>query len=269
MTDRMARAARRFVLICACAAAVAVWLGTHPSSVLEARAAEATERRDDAAASPGSRSPDADTTKVDKESSKDKAREEITIGRRGIVIDQDGKRMRIGGPDREYDSFEDFAKDAPWLAAFVFFVVSLVFLVPLLIIILLIWYKVRKNRMLNETMIKLAEKGVVPPADALQALGNNRVEATVTAGTATAPIYDLAKATRQRTAWSDLRKGILLGAVGLGLTLYSMFEDGSPSALGLIFLFVGAGFCVLWFFEDRDAMRRSGLPPGGGPPGGA
>ena len=259
---------RRWVLCAAFAAAIVVWLGTHPSTALEARAAETTERRADAPAPPTAPAPDSDTTKVDKESSREKAREEITIGRRGIVIDQDGKHVRIGGADREYDSFEEFAKDAPWLAALVFFVVSLVFLVPLLIIVLLIWYKVRKNRMLNETMLKLAEKGVVPPAEAFQALGNNRVEATVTAGAATAPMYDRAKAIRQRTAWSDLRKGILLGAVGLGLTLYSMFEDGSPSALGLIFLFVGGGFCVLWFFEDRDAMRRSGLPPGG-PPGGA
>ena len=49
----------------------------------------------------------------------------------------------------------------------VFVTVLLVFLIPLLIIVLLIWYKIRKNRMANETMLKLAERGVVPPAAAM------------------------------------------------------------------------------------------------------
>ena len=52
----------------------------------------------------------------------------------------------------------------------VFGIVFVVFLTPVLIIGLVIWYKLRKNRMLNETMMQLAEKGVVPPAEALQAL---------------------------------------------------------------------------------------------------
>ena len=39
-----------------------------------------------------------------------------------------------------------------------------------LIIALVLWYKMRKTRMLNETMLQLAEKGVVPPAEAMQAL---------------------------------------------------------------------------------------------------
>jgi 4-amino-4-deoxy-L-arabinose transferase-like glycosyltransferase len=199
--------------------------------------------------------------------------EDATVDRHGIVIDHGDKHIRIRGTgaDTEYDSFEQFAKDAPWLAGLVFFVVSLVFLVPLLIIVLLIWYKVRKNRMLNETMIKLAEKGVVPPAQAMEALNASRVEPAVTAGPATAPMYEQAKLMRRRAAWSDLRKGVLMIAVGFGLTAYSMFDDGSPNALGLILLFVGIGFCVLWFFEERDPAQRSGSPPppSGIPPGGA
>jgi hypothetical protein len=197
---------------------------------------------------------------------------DVTISPRGIIIDEGDKHVRIGpaGVNREYDSFEQFAKDAPWLAGLVFFVVSLVFLVPLLIIVLLIWYKVRKNRMLNETMIKLAEKGVVPPAEALDALSANRVAATVTSSPSTAPMYEQAKALRRRAATSDLRKGVLLMAVGFGLIAYSMFEDGTPNGLGLILFFVGIGFCVLWFFEERDPTQRPGSPPPGSvPPGGA
>jgi hypothetical protein len=126
--------------------------------------------------------------------------------------------------------------------------------------------------MLNETMIKLAEKGVVPPAQAMEALNASRVEPAITAGPTTAPMYEQAKMIRRRTAWSDLRKGVLMIAVGFGLTAYSMFDDGSPNALGLILLFVGIGFCVLWFFEERDPAQRSAAPPpppSGIPPGGA
>ena len=42
-------------------------------------------------------------------------------------------------------------------------------------IALILWYRMRKARMLNETMLKLAEKGIVPSADAIDALtGGNQ-----------------------------------------------------------------------------------------------
>ena len=36
-----------------------------------------------------------------------------------------------------------------------------------------------------------------------------------------------------------------------------MFDDGTPNSVGLILLFVGLGYCLLWFFEDRTARRRA------------
>ena len=99
-------------------------------------------------------------------------RSHVVIGSHGIVVEKGGKRLRVEGlgHDRDYDSFEQFVRDAPWLAGLVFFTVLLVFLIPLLIIVLLIWYKIRKNRMANETMLKLAERGIVPPAAAIDAV---------------------------------------------------------------------------------------------------
>ena len=270
MSLRVTKTVRRLVLWGAFAAAIAAWSASAPP-VHSAQAAEPpsppaqTNGSGDTSATPADSS-----TKADKAPASKATGEDVTISPRGIVIDRGDKHVRVLGGDREYDSFEQFAKDAPWLAGLVFFVVSLVFLVPLLIIVLLIWYKIRKNRMLNETMIKLAEKGVVPPAEAIDALGSNRVGAAVTSSPATAPMYEQAKALRRRAAWSDLRKGVLMIAVGFGLTAYSMFDDGTPNALGLILLFVGIGFCVLWFFEERDPAQRAGSPPPGGiPPGGA
>jgi hypothetical protein len=172
------------------------------------------------------------------------------------------------GRDREYDSFEQFVQDAPWLAGLVFLTVMLVFLVPLLIIVLLIWYKIRKNRMANETMLKLAERGVVPPVTAMDAVASGNaasLAAAATAAPAGTPAYDHARALQRRTVWSDLRKGVILTGAGLGLSAWSMFDDGSPNSVGLVLLFIGLGYCLLWYLEDRTRIpgNSSGTPPGG------
>ncbi|MFO1284986.1 MAG: DUF6249 domain-containing protein [Burkholderiales bacterium] len=180
----------------------------------------------------------------------------------GISIDEDTGRVRISGAgtDREFESFEAFVQQAPWIAGVVFIVTFFTFLTPVLIVSLLIWYKVRKTRMLNETMIRLAEKGVVPAADALQAVSGGRPDAALQSSPATAPLYQQARAIRSRAAWSDLRKGIFCTAVGLGLTFYSMLDDGTPNFVGLVLLFVGLGFLLLWYLEDRQ-MSASPQPP--------
>jgi hypothetical protein len=277
MIHRMTPVTRRLVLGAAFAAALAVWLVPQPP------VARAMPQRDApvviAQAEPkaGKDTVDAAIEKVEaavEKAVEQKADAEVTIDQRGITIDKGKKRVRVGGfgEDREYESFEDFVRDAPWLAGLVFTVVLLVFLVPLLVIVLLVWYKVRKNRMLNETMIKLAEKGVMPPAEAMEALTASKVGPAVTAGPSTAPLYEQAKVIRRRAAWSDLRKGVILVALGFGLSAYSMLDDGTPNGLGLVLLFVGIGYCVLWYFEEREpASRPGGSPPASGtpPPGGA
>ena len=183
-----------------------------------------------------------------------------------ILIEKGGKRVRIQGlgRDREYDSFEQFVQDAPWLAGLVFLTVLMVFLIPLLIIVLLIWYKLRKNRIANETMLKLAERGIVPPAAAMDAVASgNAVAAAAAAAEApppSMPAYERARFLHRRTVWSDLRKGVILTAIGLGLVFFSMLDDGTPNSVGLVFLFVGLGYCLLWFFEDRTTTRPPGTP---------
>lgn len=201
----------------------------------------------------------------------DASNSHVTADDHGIVIEKGDKRIRIGGlgRDREYDSFQQFVQDAPWLAGLVFLFVLLVFLIPLLIIVLLIWYKIRKTRMANETMLKLAEHGVVPQAAAMDAVASGTA-ASVAAAAAplspNSPAYEQARYLHRRTVWSDLRKGIILGAVGLGLTFYSMLDNGTPNSIGLILLFVGLGYCLLWFFEDRGSAPPRDTP-GTRPPG--
>ena len=171
----------------------------------------------------------------------------------------------------EYDSFNDFAHNEPALAAMVVSIVAVVFLSPVLAIGLILWYRMRKAKMLNETMLKLAEKGIVPPADALGALAGGNPAAAISAGPATAPLYEQAKQIRRRAAWSDLRKGVILAGFGLGLTFFSMLDDGTPNSVGLVLLFVGVGYLVLWWFEERQlapAGKAAGSAPPVGPPAG-
>ncbi len=180
----------------------------------------------------------------------------------GVGPGRHGKSVSVRGvgDDADYDSFDQLVEKSPWIAFMVFMVVAVVFLAPVLAIALILWYRMRKARMLNETMVRLAEKGVVPPAEAIGALAGGTPAA---ASPSVAPLYEQAKQLRRRAAWSDLRKGVIIGGVGLGLTLYAALDDRSPNALGLVLLFVGIGYLALWWFEERRAARGdgSGAPP--------
>jgi len=201
----------------------------------------------------------------------------VTIDRFGIHVDDSekgsNKRKRVvvglGGPDREYDSFEQFMHEDRGLAAMVVGIVFIVFLTPVLITGLLIWYKLRKNRMLNETMIQLAEKGVAPTTEMLQALQSGRTLAATNAMAARAGVMEQVKTLRSQAAWSDLRKGVILAAVGLSFTAYSMFDDRSPNWIGLVLLFLGIGYAFLWYFEDRQIAAAPASVPPPPPAGGA
>jgi hypothetical protein len=47
------------------------------------------------------------------------------------------------------------------------------------------------------------------------------------------------------------------------LSFWSILDDGSANSVGLVLLFLGLGYCVLWFFEDRTSPPRTpGTPPG-------
>jgi len=231
-----------------------------PAPVPQAPADAKAPAADQAAPNPGADEP-SDAAEPDAD-----AATEITIDQHGIGVLKNGKRVRVNGlaADREYDSFRDFVNDAPWLAALVFMLVLLFFLTPLLILVLVIWYKMRKARMQNETMLKLAEKGVVPPAEAMQTLAGQPPPGGVPPSAA--PLYEQARQLRRRAAWSDLRRGVVLIAVGLGFIFYSMIGDGEPNWIGLICFFLGIGYCVLWFFEDRHTGKPqggAGTPPAG------
>jgi len=200
-------------------------------------------------------------------------------GERTITVKKGHKTVTVAGigPDRKYPSVGDFVHNEPALATMVVLVVAVIFLSPVLAIALILAYRMRRTRMQNETLLKLAEQGVVAPSDAMNAVTSGTMPAQLRAGggaqagAATTSPVDQVRELRKRAAWSDLRKGVLMGAVGLGLVLFSAFDDRSPNGLGLVLLFVGAGFVVLWWFEDRQIKPRpdaGGIPPGPGTGGG-
>ena len=170
--------------------------------------------------------------------------------------------LKIDGLDRQYDSFDEFLDRDPALASMILGIVFIVFLTPILIIGLIIWYKMRKTRMQNEMMLRLAEKGIVPPAEALQAIGSGRVDAVVNqAHTSGLPLSEQVQMINKRAAWSDLRKGVIMGTIGLAFTFHGIIEEGSASWFGLVLLFVGIGYIVLWLFEDRQAHALAAQRP--------
>ena len=166
-------------------------------------------------------------------------------------------RVTIDGiGDHEFDSFDEMANNEPALFAMVVAVVAVVFFAPVLAIALVLGYRMRKTRMLNETMLKLAEKGIVPSADALGALAGGKQAA------AAAPYYEQAKQIQRRAAWSDLRKGVLTGGVGLALCVHALLTSRGTNVVGLVLLFVGAGFVLLWWFEQRHLAPAEIAPRG-------
>ena len=147
----------------------------------------------------------------------------------------------------------------PWVIGLIFLVVGSIFLTPVVLLIGIIWYKLRKTRLQNEAMLALAAKGVVPPAQAAEAL------ATSAPPSSAAPqIYQQALALRKRVVWSDLRKGVILVMVGLAFLLYGITGSGEPSWVGLILLFVGIGYLVLWWLEGRHLAQVGATLPGNG-----
>jgi hypothetical protein len=162
--------------------------------------------------------------------------------------------------DRDLESFKDAMHSAPWIVGLVFLVVGSIFLTPVILLIGIVWYKLRKTRMQNEALLRLAEKGALPPAQAADAVTSGVMPTSAAVGaTASSPassVYQEAVATRRRVVWSDLRKGILLSAFGLSFATYSMIHSSSANWLGLMLLFVGIGYIVLWWLEDRHIAQR-------------
>jgi hypothetical protein len=232
------------------ALAAALLLAAPPVPAADTPPAPASETRIKVTPFPPSVQVDASTSASDDEDSGSKRGKK----HRAVVrIDSDS--------DPDFESFKDVAKTAPWMVGAILLVAGSIFLTPIILLVGVVWYKLRKTRMQNEVLLALAEKGVVPTAQAVDAVTSGVMpEAAAAAATASATTntgYQQAIATRHRAVWSDLRKGVLLSAFGLSLAVYSMIQNSSANWLGLMLLFVGIGYIALWWFEDRHLAQRN------------
>jgi hypothetical protein len=141
-------------------------------------------------------------------------------GKFGLTIDDEDKE----GADRH--SSDDIPES---VLPIVGIVMLTVFGAPVLIVAVIMYFGFSKGRMMHRTVRLLVEKGQPVP----EALLNPP------------------PAQRQR---SEMRRGVVLVMVGLGLTLFlgavSEWESGWWT-LGIIPFLIGAGYLLVWKLEGR------------------
>jgi Domain of unknown function (DUF6249) len=142
----------------------------------------------------------------------------------------------INGDDVDLDKVK--ADDLPeFVIPIVAITMLTIFGAPVLIVAFIMYFGFSKSRMQHRTIRMLAEKGQPIPAELL------------------APP---APAVRQR---SDMRRGVVLCMVGLGLMLFfgavNSWEGGSW-ALGVIPFVIGLGYLLVWKLEGG---KKNEIPP--------
>jgi uncharacterized protein DUF6249 len=148
-------------------------------------------------------------------------------GHHGIVID---------GNDRDLGEIK--SEDIPDVVVPIVVVTMLtVFGAPVLIVAFIMYFGFSKSRMQHRTIRMLAEKGQPIPAELL------------------APPTP---AVRQR---SDMRRGIVLGMVGIALMIcFGAWNDweGGAWAIGVIPFVIGLGYLLVWKLEGD---KKNEIPP--------
>ena len=141
------------------------------------------------------------------------------------------KKFKTGGHirvDRDKDAVED--KDIPSQVIPIVVVATLaVFGAPVLIVAVIMYYGFSKTRALHRTVRLMVEKGQEVPA----------------------ALLNPPPAQRQR---SDMRRGVLLLMVGVGLMIFfGMVADWDSGVwtLGMIPALIGAGYLLVWKLEGR------------------
>jgi Domain of unknown function (DUF6249) len=153
-------------------------------------------------------------------------------------IDQKLKKHKVTTADREADN-EDLAEVGDVGERMAVPIVAIVFVTlfgaPVLIVAVIMYFGFSKNRMMHRTIRMMVEKGQPVPPELL------------------AP---LPSAPPQR---SDMRRGVILVMVGLGLMLFlgaANDWEGGAWAVGLIPLLIGVGYLLVWKLE-----RKKDIPP--------
>jgi hypothetical protein len=138
---------------------------------------------------------------------------------------------------KEHNSSNDVPEAVIPLVAIIFMTV---FGAPVLIVGVIMYFGFSRNRMMHKTIRMMVEKGQpVPPA----------------------LLAPPAPAQRQR---SDLRRGVVLGMIGIGLILFfgavNDWENGAW-AIGVVPALIGAGYLLVWKLEGGQKPKPDNPPP--------
>lgn len=101
---------------------------------------------------------------------------------------------------------------------------------PLVIIAIVLYYKHQRNRMHQETILRLAEKGLPVPPELLQPPDRN----------------------------PSPKGGLVLLALGIALSAF-FWERGLPWSIGLIPGLMGVALLVAWRIDSRPTRNREPL----------
>ncbi|MEO8134998.1 MAG: DUF6249 domain-containing protein [Betaproteobacteria bacterium] len=106
--------------------------------------------------------------------------------------------------------------------------VVLIFGTPIIIVIAILVHKATRTRRIHQTVVALAEKGLPIPPD----LFVDRPSADTT---------------------SSLHKGVILIAVGAGLTIFFLSTPSRQGlwGVGIIPLLIGVGYLIVWKLEGK------------------
>jgi hypothetical protein len=109
--------------------------------------------------------------------------------------------------------------------------IILTFGTPIILVASILYYRMKRARLLHQTIVTMVEKGVPVPPELLNP---------------------------PKKPGSDLRTGIVLIAVGLGLTIFLAATAGRSGAwgIGIIPLLLGAGFVITWRIESSNRNRE-------------
>jgi hypothetical protein len=152
---------------------------------------------------------------------------------KGIIIDNDGD-----SDTTDSGHHDDVVPEQ--VIPIVAVVMMSVFGAPVLIVGLLLYFGFSRNRMMHKTVRMMVEKGQPVPAALLNPPPHVRKR-------------------------SDMRRGVILMMIGLGLALFfgavNDWENGAWT-IGMIFFLIGVGYLLVWKLEGRgDAEAKADNPP--------
>jgi hypothetical protein len=125
----------------------------------------------------------------------------------------------------ELEKIKAAQPDVPSLAPLI---VAIVFACPVAIVAVILFYRYRRNRMLHQTIAAMIDKGVPIPPELLQP-----------------------ERSPQKSR-DDLRSGLVLLGVGLGLIFFFLAMHNNVWGVGFIPLMIGVGRLIAWKLAPKN-----------------